>query len=345
MYRKSLLNVRLAQGFDLHFRALWPILGETDVENFGRSIVEDFFRKEQKDSIPTPQDTDSALVSSEAPKQTTDEEDDFGITRESLDKQIAHSVELRVRAIAAALSDEKPAEITSVGLSASNLNIRIRWPFFSPPPSGDSGDWLGTSKEIKRLRGSFQDHLLEQNLGRKLSNLLYAELVDFLLRYVKAHRFGDDVVQHVRGLGQRRLAGRPGQHKIQEHQAAHIRREGITIRTTLHEIKQEINAWKKKEPRLKDEAIETQLLEKYDRDRYAFIRYFTICFRKLPARRLCSNGLHRNRRLSDPRSWSTSDLAALITQEKTYREDGIRYGLGEVKKLVTAPIRPPRTHR
>ncbi len=64
------------------------------------------------------------------------------------------------------------------------------------------------------------------------------------------------------------------------------------------------------------------------------MKFFSGCFKKLPAMRPDSTGHYHKRLLSNPASWSAADLALLIRQERYYREEGVELPVVALRKLL-----------
>ncbi len=311
--------------------------------------MEDFFRKEQKDSIPTPQDTDSALVSSKATKQNTEEEDDFDFrhTRKSLDRLIARSLERKFTEVLDSVFAFSATGIKSIDIGEDHLEVVIHVPFWLPEPSRHFGGWLRTPRAQNKLRKGFAKYLRKPDVKRTLSNFFYTELSKYLLELCKIGRFSERVRRHLRTIAQRNLAGRPS-HSIRGQRAHHIKKEGITIYRTLQKIQRSIERWKKANPQIDDPGILKKLRRSYSVKRHPWITFFFALVPKLPRRHyldsepdsttLDADGKLLPAKLAEPSEWSIIDITAKILQARLLKDTKTLFPLRDIKRVLAPAI-------
>ncbi len=240
---------------------------------------------------------------------------------------------------------DKPAQIRSAHFRKSIVRLEMDWPFLLPEATGDSGDWVGTSRAVRHFREEFRLYLLEQQAGAKFANLLQAEFLNFLPRYFGAARFESLVVgepstatvrDHLKELAneakERRLAG-PHKTIIPKTRLARIRHEGRAImKTVLAMQKTDWRSTAGGRDRSED-ALFQRVETKYDSDRYPWMRYFRRCFRQLEPRKIWKRA-QRRPSLADPRSWSAEDLVVRILNKKYLLEFGANYPLSVIRQIV-----------
>jgi hypothetical protein len=252
-----------------------------------------------------------------------------------LDRRIALNLQGQIKQF---LDYWEDAEIANARWTSDVLEISIRLPFWLPLPNEEAGDWgwLTTKHDLRVFRSKIKRHFLEEMRTEKLSNLLFSEYRNVVQRYVRAHRFGDSVVAKLPKTVERRLAGRPAI-VVNQAQSASLRKQVAEIKTRLRDVKTMIPKWKKQCRRRKESSrekfLKMAIREHLPRDRFPWARFLFICFERLPAR-ASFKGAVRDRRLSDPRSWSTASWAVRIVQEMHYRENGILPPVSRLQALT-----------
>lgn len=294
------------------------------------------------------------------------EEEHSGVGRNWLAENIARTVELQIRDLLDECTIDAPAKIKKVSFQDRHLQLSIRWPFRLPTPTGGSGDRFHTRKTVNDFRDDFKSYLLEQHAGARISNVLHADFVRFLLRFLRVYRFTDSVkiqdmrkkgvkresleekiITHLGRFGERRLAGKPRVRLSKAHKAQ-VTREVRQVYSTLIEIQEKIRGWKKRNKRIKESTIEARLRQEYDRERYPWISIFFRTRNVLPPSEFYSNSADGSLSnedddlppptLCEPDNWSATDLAVLIAQQMTYRRTGNRYPRHQIKNLLTSDI-------
>jgi hypothetical protein len=236
-----------------------------------------------------------------------------------IEEQIRRWVERNLRSVLDTVSFDKPAQIERVNFRRTSVAIKIQWPFWVPPPGGD---YMASTQDIRRFKRGLRAHLCGEQLGKRLSNLLHQELIDFTANFLGVHRFGPKMVASLRSLGERRFGGRPHNDPISAAHARRIRREGGIIRKAIEEMRSTIKISKKQ-----DTALRQQLKSDFDRDRYSWMRSFFPVFGTL-------QGKPSLRQLD---RWSSIGFTAAILQKEIYRDTGRHYSLrdieGDLRKL------------
>ena len=294
------------------------------------------------------------------------EENDSGWSRNLLAENVARTVEAQIRVILNECTINAPAKIEQVSFQDRHLQLSIRWPFRLPTQTGNSGDWFPTRQAVNSFRKGFKEYLLEQHAGARISNVLHADFVRFLLRFLRVYRFTDSVklqdmrkkgvkresleekiIAHLGGFGERRLAGKPRVRLSKAHKAQ-VTREVRQVHNTLIEIQEKIRGWKKRSKRIKESTIEARLRQEYDRERYPWISIFFRTKNVLPPSEFYLNSADGSLSNEDddlppptlckPDNWSATDLAVLVAPQTTYRRTGNRYPLHQIKNLLTSDI-------
>jgi hypothetical protein len=237
-----------------------------------------------------------------------------------IDANIIRTLKSHVRSVLEACTFERPAKIESLQFEGDSIVLAIRWPFWLPPPTGHEGDYLSTRKSLKRFQQGFRRHLLEEQAGRKLSNLIYQELIEFTLRFMRIHRFGPKTVMQLRSIGGQRLAGRPASQPISKREVRWIKTEGQEIQDVIKQIRRSL----KPGLALSEAAMLNKISLTYKRDAYPWMRSLRPALRDL----------HGGRSLTAPDTWSVKDLAAEIIRKERYRETGMSYSLQAIKRAL-----------
>ena len=227
-------------------------------------------------------------------------------------------------------TSEQPARIRSVKFDGKEhfLALDVEWPFWLPLLTGDSGDMFGTEKDIQTLQTGFRKHLLQQKIGRKLSNMLQKEFEDFLIEHLKIHRFGDKMVVLVKTRAARRLAGRPSL-PVNRADDFVVRRTVGSIKATLDKIRPKIKAWMKNNPTWDDDKILKRISSEFSAEMQGWLSVFRRKAQTLPMFDA------RKGAISDVRSWRAREVAAQIAHEYLYRKVGLHRSLGELRKITS----------
>lgn len=210
------------------------------------------------------------------------------------------------------------------------MSLKVAWPFRLPEPSGDSGDPFGTEKDIEALQAGFRKYLLQQRLGRQLSNMLQKEFEGFLIVHLRITRWGPNWVSLVKTRAERRLAGRPT--KIVDQADESVVRGTVTsIKATLDEIRAKIKIWREKNPTLDQNRLLKRISSEFGAKMRGWFSIFSKQVRALPS--------HEWRRgnFADLRSWSSREVAAQIANEYLPRERGIAPTLAQLRNFASSP--------
>lgn len=261
-----------------------------------------------------------------------------------LDKQVGgsvfRSVTFKVERIANQCAYRAPAEVDA-SIKDDGLKLSIVWPFSLPEPTGDSGDWPGTSKAVEDFAHDFKAYLAEERIGWELAKFLHSEFCRFLLKQAKAYRYApdrlkDDVLERLEGfcneLTGHRFAGRREPH-IPAAEFSRLKQEAESILGVVSEMQLRIAEWKKAHEDWDAKTVKDKLREEYDRERYPWMKYFGLCLRKLRPK---ANWKGAQLSIANPASWSAVDLARLVMKETLYHEYGVQYPASEIMKLVKA---------
>lgn len=249
----------------------------------------------------------------------------------SFDECFAPHLRARLEVVLEECTNEEPARIRSVNFDEKEdvVSLDVAWPFRLPCPSGDSGDQFGTEKDIQALQTGFRKHLLQQKIGRKLSNMLQKEFEDFLLVHLRIKPYGEKLVSVVKTHAARRLAGRPTQ--IVNKADDRVVRETVTsIKVTLDKIKAKIKVWKKNNPTWDNDKILKRISSEFSEEMQGWLSIFRRRVSALPMREF------RHGVLADVRSWSSRELAAQIAHDYFSRVWDLAPTLGELRKMASS---------
>jgi hypothetical protein len=272
------------------------------------------------------------------PRDLADSEDlRRGPSSDEICLQIAISLERQMKQLSEYLGE---ARIGNVRLLPDRLELSIDLDFYKPLPSGQEGDWLATSEDVKAFRSGFKKYLRTESKTSKLSNLFFAEYLAFIRSYMKIYGFGKNVVRQLPKTAERRLAGRP-RYTPSRPEKKSLRNEIGDIRSKIREMRKLINRQNAKFSPSEDDVTKAEIREHYPRERFLWMKFFFGSFKKLPELRPDSMGRHHNKKLSKPASWSATDLALLIVQEQHYRTKGIELPILTLRELI--PKRKTRT--
>jgi hypothetical protein len=215
------------------------------------------------------------------------------------------------------------ARIVSAHWEQDNLDITVRLPFWLPlPVNGEAGDWPASKRDLRAFRLGIRKQFKEMRLA-KISNLLLREYRNFILGYLRIYRFNAEIGKLI-SSAERRLAGRPV-NKCSEVQLTDLKKDVKEIARQLREIKTQMPGWKKLYRRrtgnhLK-ESLQNAILDWPPFATLSWTKVMFRCFETLPSK-FPYKGMHLERRLEDPRSWSVVDWAVLIVQEMSRRSSG-----------------------
>src|SRR5258708_23966478 len=103
--------------------------------------------------------------------------------KKSCDERFAPHLRRRLEVVLEECTSEEAARIRSVNFDDKKdvVSLDVAWAFRLPWSTGDSGDLFGTERDIQALQIGFRKHLLQQKIGRRLSNMLQKEFEDFLI--------------------------------------------------------------------------------------------------------------------------------------------------------------------
>jgi hypothetical protein len=254
--------------------------------------------------------------------------------KKGFDERFAPHLRRRLEMVLEECTFKEPARIRSVNFDAKKdvMSLDVAWPFRLPYSSGDSGDSFGTEKDIQALQTGFRKHLLQQKIGRKLSNMLQKEFEDFLIVHLRIKPFGEKLVSVVKTRATRRLAGRPTQ-LVNKADDAVIRGKVNSIKATLDRMKAKIKVWMKKNPTLDNDKILKRVSSDFSAEMQGWLSIFRRKVRALPMREL------RTGVLADVGSWSSRELAAQIAHDYFSRLWDLAPTLGELRKMASSATR------
>ena len=248
----------------------------------------------------------------------------------SFEERVAPQLRIRLEMIVEDCTSKEPAKIRSVNFDDKEdvVSLDVAWPFRLPLSTGDSGDLFGTEKDIQDLQTGFRKRLLQQKIGRRLSNMLQKEFEDFLIEHLKIHRFGNKMVGLVKTRAPRRLAGRPLV-PLNRADDEVVRKTVGSIKATLDKIRPKIKTWMKNNPTWGDDKISKKISAEFGTEMQEWLPSFRRKVRSLPMRE------YRTGALADVRSWSSRELAAQIAHDYLYRERRLHCNLGELRKMTS----------
>jgi hypothetical protein len=250
------------------------------------------------------------------------------------EERLAPQLRRRLDSVLDECTSEEPARIRSVKFDDKEhvVAIDVAWPFWLPLLTGDSGDQFGTEKDVQSLQEGFRKHLLQQKIGRKLSNMIQKEFEDFLIVHLKIKPFGEKLVSVVKTRPARRLAGRPTQ-TVNKADDFVVRNMVGSIKAALDEIRAKIKAWKKNNPTWDDDKFLERISSEFSAEMQGWLSIFRHRVRALPMREL------RPGVLADIGSWSARELAAQIARAYFSRRWDSPPTLGELRKMASSATR------
>jgi hypothetical protein len=212
------------------------------------------------------------------------------------------------------------ARIVSAHWEQNNLDIMVRLPFWLPlPADSEAGDWLASKRDIQVFRSGVRKQFKEMRSAR-MSNLLFSEYRKFIFAYLRIHRFSREVEKRLPTMVERRLAGRPT-NRSSEAQLKNLRKDVKEIHRQLRELKKQIRVWKKLDPGLTEISLKDVILDWPPFEDLPWPKVMFRCFRALTSK-YPYKGLHIDKDLVDPRSWSAKEWAVVIVQEMSRRKSG-----------------------
>jgi hypothetical protein len=253
-----------------------------------------------------------------------------GPSRHETDRNLAISLEKQMKQLSEYLGE---ARIGSVRLFPDRIEVTVDMDFGPFVPSGQNGDWLATTEEVKAFRDGFKEYLQTESKTPRLSNLFFAEYVAFIRAYMRIYRFGKNVVRQLPKTAERRLAGRP-RHALGRSDKQFLRKEIQNIKSNVLEMKKLIDRWNSESSQLNDAAVKARIREQYPRNLFVWMKFFFGSFKKLPAKYRGSLGRYHDKKLSNPASWSAADITFLIVQEGYYRKKGIELSILTLRELI-----------
>ena len=138
-----------------------------------------------------------------------------------------------------------PCEILDVRFLRNEIVLSVKWKFSMPLETGDAGQFVEHRKDQDEFRNELRKQLLHWGGGARLSNLLTAELEKVVLRTLRAHRFGEDVVKRLRTSRERRMAGRP-KLQLTSEETERLRQLTCAIYAAIREMRKLIRRWNKR---------------------------------------------------------------------------------------------------
>jgi hypothetical protein len=253
---------------------------------------------------------------------------------EVLLERFAPHLRARLEVVLEECTSEEPARIRSVNFDEKEdvVSLDVAWPFRLPWPTGDSGDQFGTEKDIQALQTGFRKHLLQQKIGRKLSNMFQREFEDFLIVQLKIKLYGEKLVGVVKTRTKRRLPVRPTQ-IVNKADDRVVRATVKSVKATLDKIRPKIKVWKKKNPTWHDDKILKKIISEFSGEMRGWLSIFRLRVSALPMREF------RPGVLADVRSWSSRELAAQIAHDYFSRVWDSPPTLGELRKMASSATR------
>lgn len=281
-----------------------------------------------------------------------EEDQNLNFPSDWMDKQIERSVvdiasSVIERTLGWSVNRKRPAKVTAVSFVGSRLRLVVSWPFTSPLPTNDPGDYLSTKKDIDRFRQGFTKYLREDRVGWDLTKVLYDALGTSLFRHLDIYRFTGTHLRHgkrlrvpaklVKGLIARHLAGRREPH-ITKQEGGEIQRFASEVHQAVSEMREKIVTWQREahdtEKKLGEDAIKHRLVSEYDTRNHPWMQYFSYCFRKVPVSAK-SRTPGRAPSLSDLQGWAASDLVRVIVRETLYVRKGVYYPDNEIRRTIS----------
>jgi hypothetical protein len=234
----------------------------------------------------------------------------------SLDEGVAKSLERSIRWITCIPFNFSPVEVLNVSTKADRLVVSVQTDLYLPEPPGDSGEWLGTRKELSQFRRDFEKHLTLKFLAKNrqiLSNILHSEF-DLFVRSIICTG-NQDVMSRIPKTTERKGAGRP-RTKIDPDTLAAVEARSLAIRPGLKEIRIAIQRWKVTNLKLDDEQCKDKLRKEYS-DRFDWLPIFLEI--GWGNRTTIRKGDERSITICDLTTWSAVVRANLIALEEYRR--------------------------
>ena len=188
--------------------------------------------------------------------------------RKKLDKSIKHSLELGIKGFVDISLGYCPAKIEDIRFEEDQLLVLVSIPFLLPPISKGS---LHERRELKRIRKQFAMHLM--NKEKQFSNLLYTELVHFLVRDQRSANLNPTIKKYLLDISQRTFAGRPTR-VIPDKALRYIRDERESIKRTIRAIRSRVQTMKKRSKVLTDAKVLKKLRAEYPSSTYPWMPDF-----------------------------------------------------------------------
>ncbi len=254
--------------------------------------------------------------------------------REKLDKSIKHSLELGIKYFTDISLGYCPAKIQGIRFEEDQFVVSVSIPFLLPPISKES---VQERRELKRIRKQFAMHL--KNKEKQLSNLLYTELVHFLVGDQLSENLNPAIKKYLLDISQRTFAGRPTR-VIPPKALRYIRDEWQSIKSTILAIRSRVLAMKKRSKGLTDTKVLKKLRGEYPSSTYPWMPEF-LAMDRLPRRRYLKSskdagtGKLRSCGLSEPGDWCISEIIPRVIRATLQSETGISYPLREIELVRT----------
>lgn len=249
---------------------------------------------------------------------------------EKLDKSIKHSLELGIKGFVDISLGYCAARIEDIRFEEDQIQVSVSIPFLLPPPSKE---FLHERRELKRMRKRFAMYL--KNKEKQLSNMLYTELVHFLVRDQRSENLNPAIKKYLLGISQRAFAGRPTR-VISGDALRYIRDKGQSIKDTILAIQSRTRSMKKRSKVLTDAKVLKMLRGEYPSSAYPWMPDF-LEIERLPRRRYLNSadsGKLRSCTVSEPDDWWPLEITVRVIKANLFRETGISYPLREIRPLL-----------
>lgn len=270
--------------------------------------------------------------------------DEEVVMLDKLYRQIARSVESKVRSSADFSLGRFPLKIKNIKTEKDRLLISISIPFLVLL---DEDPHL--RRELKRVREGFVVYLTKKENEKQLSSFFYKQLAGFLIEIYTSKRFSPEIMKLLRRFTQRTLAGRPSR-VVPADASRYIKQEGKSVLQSIRNIQVHIGDMKRHDKRLTNGTVLKKLRREFPSRRYPWIQEFLALKDNLPRRRYSpSTATHEEIPesvdpdgklppcgLSEPENWSTLEITTRVIQAKLLTETKVRYPLRAIRDLLKA---------
>jgi hypothetical protein len=233
--------------------------------------------------------------------------------KQELDQQIARSLATSSRQLTDIPFNFRGIEVLNASIKRDRLVLTVQTLLSLPEPSGNSGEYLGTWKQLEEFCRGFEEHLrrnMSAKSRRTLSNILHSEFDAFVRTIIRVKN--QDVMSYIPKTTERRGAGHPRM-DLHRETVASLEARSAAIKPALREIRKEIARWKAANSRFEDDTQCKDRIRNAYSDRFDWIPIFLeikwgdkCTFRKA----------ERVVRISDLSSWSAANRADLIALEE-----------------------------